>query len=467
MNFDVLTARPWLLTDDALQTMLAIVGREQNDKELAALLNEQRRAFLEPQGDTPPGASYTTVQDGIATIEVIGPIFRRANLFTQYSGGTSTDLLSADVQRAVNDPAIRGIVMAFDSPGGDANGIHELASAIRAGTDQKPIVAYVGGMAASAAYWLASACSEIVADATAELGSIGAVLALPNPNARSSREIEIVSSQSPKKRPDVTTESGRAQYQARVDALAAEFVADVASNRKVSEDTVLSDFGQGGVMSGRAAVAAKLADRLGSLQDTRAALSRRTNPLSFRRGMAATQEQDMKLQDFFRSAFTAASEAGIPLEPDDATMDAQISAAAHQPNDQATAELEAMRARLAAYEQEQRDAAEQALTAQATAFAEGLVKAEQFLPAQASDLEAVYKACHAAGCVAHLEAMTSAQPAVVRTGEVIAVQDGAQVVQLDAAPQQSAAERAEARRRRLALTPEGRAVLAAEHAAHT
>lgn len=446
MSFSLITARPWLMTDDALQTMLAIVAREQSDTELARLLNEQRRAFLEPQGDAPNGTTYTTVQDGIATIEVIGPIFRRANLFTQYSGGTSTDLLSADVQRAVNDPQIRGIVLAFDSPGGDANGINELAAAIHAGTQQKPIVAYVGGMAASAAYWLASACSEIVTDATAELGSIGAVLALPNPTARTSKDIEIVSSQSPKKRPDPTTESGRAQYQARVDALAAEFVSSVAQYRNVSEAMVLNDFGQGGVMSGRAAVANKLADRLGSLQDTRAALHSRTNPLSFRRGMTAAQEQRMKLQDFFRSAFTAASEAGIPLEPDDTTMDAQITAAAHQPHDAATAELEAMRAKLAAYEQEQAQAAADALNAKATAFAEGLVQAEQFLPAQAADLEAVYRACHAAGCVEALTAMTNAQPSTVRTGEVIAVQDGAQVLTLGSADDRWAKDEEETRR---------------------
>ncbi len=143
---------------------------------------------------------------------------------------------------------------------------------IRAASARKPIFAYVDDLGASAGYWLASATDRIVVAPTAILGSIGVVSALRDPSKTNSKEVEFVSSQSPKKSIDVSTESGRAQVQEIVDALAAVFVGDVARYRGVSPDTVLADFGQGGVFVGQAAVDAGLADAVGSFEQTLADL---------------------------------------------------------------------------------------------------------------------------------------------------------------------------------------------------
>jgi ClpP class serine protease len=51
----------------------------------------------------------------------------------------------------------------IDSPGGEVNGANELAQAIYDARGKKPIVAYVGGAGASAAYWVASAADRVVA----------------------------------------------------------------------------------------------------------------------------------------------------------------------------------------------------------------------------------------------------------------------------------------------------------------
>ncbi|NKW10282.1 hypothetical protein HGG76_15195 [Ochrobactrum tritici] len=77
--------------------------------------------------------------------------------------------------------------MSYDTPGGSVTNVDELAKAVRAGKAIKPIVAYVGGAAASAGYWLASQSTEIVIADTALLGSIGVRAALQDTSKRTPR----------------------------------------------------------------------------------------------------------------------------------------------------------------------------------------------------------------------------------------------------------------------------------------
>nr|WP_239033073.1 S49 family peptidase [Pseudoalteromonas luteoviolacea] len=134
---------------------------------------------------------------------------------------------------------------------------------------KKPIIGYVGGTGASAIYWIASACDELVIDATAMLGSVGVVMTLERikPDENNKRErLEIVSSQSPNKRQDAFSDEGKAANQKVVDQLGEVFINRVARNMNVSTDHVLTHFGQGGLLVGQEAVNKKMASRLGSLE---------------------------------------------------------------------------------------------------------------------------------------------------------------------------------------------------------
>jgi ClpP class serine protease len=159
------------------------------------------------------------------------------------------------------------IVLYIDSPGGQVGGIAELANHIR-NHITKPVVAYVGDMAASAAYWIAAAADMIVVAPTAELGSIGVVFTMRRKNDNS---IEIVSSVSPKKRVDPETDEGRQAIQTRADALADVFVSQVAEYRQLSFDQVTSIGGD--VVIASAAVKMGLADEIGSLEQVIAGLN--------------------------------------------------------------------------------------------------------------------------------------------------------------------------------------------------
>ena len=82
-------------------------------------------------------------RDGTAVLHVEGPIFRYANLMTRIAGATSVQQLGLDFQAALDDPAISNILLNINSPGGQVDGINEMADHIRAGNAIKPVTAYV------------------------------------------------------------------------------------------------------------------------------------------------------------------------------------------------------------------------------------------------------------------------------------------------------------------------------------
>lgn len=266
--FSLACSVPWAILPDALQTVLEIAARE----------NPSPQAVAAELGRPLDHTHRVTLRDGVAVIPVTGPVFRRANLFTEVSGATSIEMLATDLRQALSDPTVKAILLDIDSPGGEVNGVQEFAEMVYRARKRKPVAAYISHLGASAAYWIASAADEIVLAETAAAGSIGVLAAVRKPGSESARDIQFVSSQSPHKVVDPTTETGRSRIQQMIDHLGDVFVETVARNRDVSTETVLADFGQGGVLIGRHAVAAGLADRLGSFEDTVAALQERTRP---------------------------------------------------------------------------------------------------------------------------------------------------------------------------------------------
>lgn len=259
--YQALTSHPWAITEDYLRLMVEIAARKEVD---VAAVEERLGRKLD-------NTRTVTERGGVAIIPITGPIFRYANLFSEISGGTSVQVLAKDLRAALDSPDVRAILLNIDSPGGDANGINEFAAMVYAARGKKPITAYIGGMGCSAAYWVASAADSIICDATALVGSIGVIASMPAGDDPS--EVIFISSQSPRKRESPTTEEGRASIQSTIDAMADVFVGRVAEYRGVSTDTVLSDFGQGGIFVGQHAVTAGLADRLGSFEATLAGMS--------------------------------------------------------------------------------------------------------------------------------------------------------------------------------------------------
>ncbi len=263
-----IAGEPWAITETALHTILEIAARE----------NESPQAVAAKLGRNLQNTYSVTERDGVAIIPVAGPLFRYANLFTMISGASSYELIARDFNVALENPQIKGIILDIDSPGGEVNGVSELSNMVYAARGKKPVVAYASGDAASGAYWIASAADEIVVSETSALGSIGVVGMYQGKSGKSAEAVEIVSSQSPHKRLDPTSDDGRNRLQTRIDSMADVFIGTIARNRDVSAEDVQAHYGGGDVLIGAKAVSAGLADRVGSLEGLIAELSSPKSP---------------------------------------------------------------------------------------------------------------------------------------------------------------------------------------------
>jgi signal peptide peptidase SppA len=251
--------RPWAITPRAIKGLIR-AARHPDLEAVAARVGQP----------VDNGNRDVENHNGTAVVNIRGPLFRYRSIFTWLLGGSSVEETSLALHAAVDDPSVKRVVLAINSPGGQIDGINELANMIHAADQVKPVVAYVDGLAASGAYWLASAARKIVADETAQLGSIGVLATVTDESEAEERKgikrYDVISSQSPYKRSDPATDAGREQLQQMVDAMAQVFIGKVAEFRNTSEERVKRDFGGGGVLAARSAVAVGMADSLGSLQ---------------------------------------------------------------------------------------------------------------------------------------------------------------------------------------------------------
>jgi len=215
------------------------------------------------------GSRCVSVAGNVAILPVVGPLFPRANLMTM-SGGASVQSLAYDFNLALADKSIDTIIMSYDTPGGEITGISDFAKMIRQGSKEKEVISFGYGFVASAGLWLATASPTVILGDTAEMGSLGVVAVYTSTKKRDDKagleRMEIMSSQSPNKRPDPSTEKGRAQIQTTIDALADVFIKAVADFRGVETSEVLSKFGQGAMFVAEEAISRGMADGIGSLE---------------------------------------------------------------------------------------------------------------------------------------------------------------------------------------------------------
>lgn len=250
---------PWAIVESEMDKIIEIATRS-NDVEALQSVRAQALA----------NSHKTYFRNGVAIIPIYGSIFRYANMFTDISGATSTQMLALDFKNALDDVNVKAIILEIDSGGGQANGISELSQMIYNARGKKPIKAYIGGSGASAAYWLASSADEVIINDTGIAGSIGAMLSFDDDKEQKEKEgikeMKYISSVSPLK-------NSNSELQALVDSLGQIFVENVARNRGVSVEEVLTNYGKGGLLVGKDAVTAGLADKVGTFEEVLSSLT--------------------------------------------------------------------------------------------------------------------------------------------------------------------------------------------------
>lgn len=100
-------------------------------------------------------------------------------------GGPLVDAMSQEINYARKARDIKAVVVMVNSPGGGASSGHDIYYQMRKLRDEKPVVASVDILAASAAYQIAVAASEIYAKPASFIGNIGVIVGLPAPEVLS------------------------------------------------------------------------------------------------------------------------------------------------------------------------------------------------------------------------------------------------------------------------------------------
>ena len=239
----------------------------------AALTAEQGLAERTASGqfdddeDDEDSPRLLSVEDGIATVSIKGPLVNSDSPWLQYFGVTGYPEIRAAMLAAAEDPEVTQILLDIDSGGGAVSGVDDTAKLIRLVNDRvKPVTTYTDGAMCSAAYWLGSAAGEVFASKGAIVGSIGVIATHKEYSEAYKKEgvgVTVVRAGKFKalaNSNEKLTEAGKAQLQKIVDASYEIFVDHVAAMRGKSYEYADKTMADGQEFIGQASVDVGLVD---------------------------------------------------------------------------------------------------------------------------------------------------------------------------------------------------------------
>jgi ClpP class serine protease len=261
--------RPMLMAPRALDAMIA-----------SAMSMPTPEAFRDDDDWSPHGSKPEHLIDingdvGVLTIE--GPLFHRWSVEAWWWGGNGYDMIVAAHRMLVADDRVKSIVHVYDSGGGQCSGCFDAVDAISATRGQKPITAVISDDAYSAAYALASAADKIIISRTGGAGSIGVRAThvdVTGWDAAVGLKYTIIMDGEKKADYDIHTPlsgDAQAELQAEVSRLGVIFRETVSANRGLAADAIQAQ--QAGCFYGEGAIAAGLADEMGTLESVIAAIT--------------------------------------------------------------------------------------------------------------------------------------------------------------------------------------------------
>ncbi len=186
----------------------------------------------------------------------------------------SEDAFVATLDAFRRDRSVRAFVIEIESPGGAVGASQSIFEAIRRLRDEedRPVLAWMGDVAASGGYYAAVGADSIYALPGTLTGSIGVIMEFPNAQGLYEKiglDWEVVKSGEHKDMGSTSrplAASDREILQAMVADVHAQFVDAVAQNRPLDRARV-SELADGRIYSGRQAYDLGLVDGLGTLDD--------------------------------------------------------------------------------------------------------------------------------------------------------------------------------------------------------
>lgn len=252
--------QPWLIEPEAAQQW-AVIALD--------LLHGQPVSVTNPvrQGSWTEDQSLPFAKDGVYVLPVNGPIMKYENC-----GAPGTSNMIASLQEAIANPDISAIVLQIDSPGGSVDGTKAFADAVK--TSSKPVVTFVDGMMASAAMWIGSSGTEIIASTNHDIvGSIGTMITWADFSEQFKQKgiklHEVYATQSTDKN-KVFAEASRTGDYSQIktellDPINSEFLSAIRTNRAGKIDTAKENVLTGKIYMAKDAIKHGLVDKIGTL----------------------------------------------------------------------------------------------------------------------------------------------------------------------------------------------------------
>lgn len=204
-----------------------------------------------------PGGDLALSGDRVGLVVLEGPI-------------TDARPLLEEIDENRRDASIRAVVLRIDSPGGEVAPSQELYAAITRLAGEKPVVASVGSVAASGAFYAAIGADSILASPGSMVGSIGVILSYPTARVLMEKlgvEWRVYKSGRLKDMGSFArepTEEEEEVFFALVEDVFNQFVDAVAEERGLDREAVLT-LADGRVFTGRQAAEVGLIDGIGDL----------------------------------------------------------------------------------------------------------------------------------------------------------------------------------------------------------
>lgn len=203
------------------------------------------------------------------------PVFARDRVAVLPLRGVITDdhVVIRQLREYRRDRSVKAFVLHVDSPGGEVAPSQSIyRELVRLREEGYPVVAAIGSVGASGAYYASLGADSILAMPGSLIGSIGVLLQFPNARALLEKvgvRYEVIKSAEHKDLGSPyrdVTEADRALLQALVDDVYGQFVDAIADERGIPRDSV-AQIADGRLLSGRTAMEYGLIDAEGDLVD--------------------------------------------------------------------------------------------------------------------------------------------------------------------------------------------------------
>jgi protease-4 len=222
-------------------------------------------------------------KDAKASDAKIAVIYLRGVISSSEAGSvgeTMVDDLKIQLRQAALDEKVKAIVLYVDSPGGEVTASDSIYNTVRKVRDggfgpsaRKPVVVYMGSMAASGGYYVSCGGTYLMANDTTLTGSIGVIMETLNYQQLFGKVgLETITFKSGQFKDMLSgaramTQEEKDYVQKMVMETYGKFVGIVARERKLNEDDLRKGLADGRVISGKEARDAKLIDGLGEVED--------------------------------------------------------------------------------------------------------------------------------------------------------------------------------------------------------